>query len=151
MNKAKIIAGISAGALFLSGCAGIGGGQSQVIDVKGKVQAKSFLGVTGSDGDPCTGAGPIVLELNGQEVKLKNAEGTIVGVANLEGWKADPSRDLNPDSYGYNDGELCAWDFSFPDVSLDSNFYTLEFSDKRVSPPTITKEELANGPIVSVD
>jgi hypothetical protein len=137
-------------ATTLSGCGTSSGADGQTIDVVGKIQIASFLGLTGDNGNPCTGQGDISLGLNGQQVKLKDAAGEIVGVANLEGWMGDPSSDLNPAAYGYFDGAVCSWDFTFPGVTVDSNFYTLEFSDKRVVPPTITKEEILNGPVISL-
>jgi hypothetical protein len=143
--------------LVLSGCGASGGSQDQqtedqsgeTIDVAGKIQTAPYVGIYGEEGYACNGV-QVTLKFNGQQVKLKDAAGEIVGVTNLEGWKGDPSVDLDPAKYGYNDGQMCSWDFSFPGVSVESNFYTLEFSDSRVTPPTITKEELINGPVIQI-
>lgn len=152
--KKTIISVASLGLLAtaLSGCGSMAGSAEQAnavtTDVAGKIQIQPVLGATKDDGSPCTGETPFSLGLNGQQVKLKDASGEIVGVATLQGWKGDPTRDLSPDKYGYFDGGICSWDFNYPSVRVSSDFYTLEFSDERVPSSTITKEELINGPIV---
>jgi hypothetical protein len=151
MRKLNAFLGASLAVLALSGCGSSGSIGQQTVDVVGKVQTQPYFSeMSGPDGDFCSGV-PISQTFSGQQVKLLDAEGKIVGATSLEGWKGDPSRDagLN-DTFGYNDGDMCSWDFTFPGVSLTSDFYTLEFSDKRVTPPTITKEDLMTGPVVVI-
>jgi len=155
LNKLEFTAAAGALLLVLSGCGAsieteTPGLDDQNIDVIGKIQTVPYVGIWGEEGSGCTG--PLIsLDFNGQRVTLKDAAGEIVGVTNLEGWPGEPGIDLSPDDYGYNDGEMCSWDFTFPDVPVDSNFYSLEFSDSRVSPPTITKEELIDGPVIVLE
>lgn len=143
--------------LFLSGCSSMEEPENQVIDqaqaidVLGKVQVVPFM--SGDDGDVCAPGLAAALEFNGQQVKLLNAEGAIVGLTNLKGW-TEPREDIagfDPAKYGYYEKNMCTWDFSFPGVTLDSNFYSLEFTDRRVSTPTLSKAELERGPVIVLD
>jgi hypothetical protein len=149
LRKILVVPSLAALILVLSGCGVATGSGDASTDVVGKIQTKPYIGQFGEEGDGC--AGPeFSHSFNGQQVTLKDAAGAIVGIATLQGWGGDPSRDLSPDSYGYNDGAMCSWDFTFPGVALESDFYTLEFSSSNVAPPTFTKEELINGPVVAL-
>jgi hypothetical protein len=153
MRKFSAFLGASLAVLALSGCGSSGSIGQQTVDVVGKVQTQPYFSeMSGPDGDFCSGV-PISQTFSGQQVKLLDAEGKIVGVTKLEGWDGEGARaeaEHLIDTFGYNDGDMCSWDFTFPGVSLTSDFYTLEFSDKRVTPPTITKEDLMTGPVVVI-
>lgn len=125
----------------------------QGTEVVGKVQTQPYFSeMSGPDGDFCSGPS-ISRTFSGQQVTLLDAEGKIIGVAKLEGWdgegvKAEAAHLV--ETFGYNDGAMCSWDFSFSGVSLTGDFYTLEFSDSKVSPATITRQDLENGPVVVI-
>ena len=152
MTKLSAFLAAFAGLLVLSGCVPSGSVDQQTIDVIGKVQTQQYFGNIGGDGNFCSGTA-ISRTFSGQQVTLLDAEGKIVGVTKLKGWDGVGVRagaeSLIPTA-GYNDGDKCSWDFSFIGVSITSDFYTLEFSDKRVTPPTITKEDLMTGPVVVI-
>lgn len=130
--------------------------ESPVVEsrnVVGKVQTQPGFRIIGDDRGPCTGS-LVSQKFNGQQITLKDSAGEIVGASSLGGWDGDTGlgdqKSLPPDKYGYNDGDLCSWDFSFSGVVVESDFYTLEFSDSRVTPPTITRDELMRGPVIEI-
>lgn len=146
MKKILLVATAGILVFALSGCGASGDSGGQAIDVKGKIHVKPYVDVPSIEGSACSGA-LFSLTMNGQKVTLKNAEGTLVGATNLMGWQGDPASSLDPSDYGYQDGDFCAFDFVFPGVPGDSSFYTLEFTDDRISPITMTQEEIKTNPV----
>lgn len=151
MKVTLLAAATLASLVMLSGCSSAGTSSSQSVSVVGKIQETPIVDVSAyKAGFACAAGSPTGLTLNGQQIKLKDAAGKIVGIADLKGWTGDPKVALKPAGYGYVDGKLCSWDFTFKDVPTDSKFYTLEFADTRIAPETITNAELLKGPVIQV-
>jgi hypothetical protein len=143
LRKSAFIVSLGVLALLASGCSTSG----ETANISGKVQTAPLVGVFGDEGFACVGP-EFSLGFSGQQIKLLDSSGEVVGITNLEGWPGDPNVDLEPGKQGYNDQGMCSWDFNFAGVSVESDFYTIEFSDQRIIPPSITKEELLNGPVI---
>lgn len=138
-------------AVSLSGCAGVVGNSA---DVNITLNTQPFFATFTEDGQPCQSIEKYSLTnpLKDSQVTLKTAEGQVVGVANAKGWDGDPAIDLDPQAFPFAlvDGDLCAYELSFTDVDLSSDFYTLEFS-VNIAPVTLTKAEIESGPSVFLD
>lgn len=137
----KIVA-VAAGTLFLAGCAD---GSPETQDIQGKVLTQSFL-IVGNEGDPCIpGNFDAFKSLPGSQITLKDSEGKILGVTNID-IVADAA---NPEVSGTNEGSDCAYSFTFPQVAVDDQFYSIEFGLKNFSPATLTLEELTSGAVLN--
>jgi hypothetical protein len=128
--------------------------EAQGAQIVGKVQMAPVLGFqSGDENFACTGVEENSLQFNGQRVTLKDADGAVVGVTILVGFQPDLFPDspyLDPSSYGYNDGTLCAWDFVFSDVIIDSAFYSFEFSDDSITPINLSKQEILGNLVITL-
>jgi len=137
----KIVA-MAAGTLLLAGCAA---GSPPTQDIQGKVLTQSFLTI-GDEGDPCIpGNFDVFKSVPGSQITLKNSEGKILGVTNID-IVADSA---NPEVSGTNDGSNCAYSFTFSQVVVEDQFYSIEFAVQNLSPATLTLEELTSGAVLN--
>ena len=98
------------------------------------------------DGWPCQ-ATAMFIDFKGTRVSLKNCEGQIRGVGNVNGWNCDPSIDSEPAACAYIHGDLCAYDITYSGVDTSWGFYALEFS-ANVEDVTLSKNVVVPSPEV---
>lgn len=110
-------------------------------DISGKVLTDFVLKI-GDEGDPCIPANFDVFQsLPGSQVTLKDSEGKILGVTNIE----IQENAANPEVAGANFGESCAYNFAFSDVVVEDKFFSVEFGVTQLTPATVTVDELLSG------
>lgn len=135
----SILALVIAGSAVLVAVAGCASASESGQPVSGKVLTQSLVGGIFEDGDGCTAGEEIFLSFPGTQVTLKDSSGKILGVSNIE---LHPT--ARPKS-GTQEGDDCAYYFTFDDVTVEDKFFTVEFGLTQLLPSTVTLEELTSG------
>lgn len=147
MNKSTFnIFGFSLAGLLLAGCAGPGVEEAPLAasEIAGKVLSPASI-TFGDEGDPCIADSEIFLSFPGSQVTLKNSQGDIIGLTTVE----INEESVNPGSAGANEGSNCAFPFTFTDVVVEDEFYSIEFGVSQLTPVTVSREDLLSGVVVT--
>lgn len=130
MQRVAFVLGVGLIPLILSGCAAPTGSAELSVPVAGSVSMipKSEISQR-EDGEVCVGSLESGRTLDGSQVVLRDATGSVVGISILEGYSGELPEEsqmlLGQGIYRSSDG-LCHWEFSIDNVESDTKFFEVE-------------------------